>query len=82
MTTAERFTPYLSAIQVNAKNSIGGTPLHWAAEFGRKDVAELLLASKAEVNAKDITGATPFHAAATLKHEDVAELLRQHGGHD
>ena len=56
--------------------------MHWAAEFGRKDVAELLLASKAEVNAKDITGATPFHAAAALKHEDVAELLRQHGGHD
>jgi ankyrin repeat protein len=58
------------------------TPLHKAAYGGCKDVAELLLANKAEVNAKDTDGETPLHMAGAEEHEDVAELLRQHGGHE
>ena len=46
-----------------------------AASKGHKDVAELLLANKAEVNAKDNDGATPLHWAAHNGHKDVAELL-------
>ena len=42
---------------------------------GHKDVAELLLANKAEVNAKDNNGWTPLHLAAPKGHKDVAELL-------
>ena len=37
-------------------HNVGWTPLHWAAVNGHKDVAELLLANKAEVNAKDNNG--------------------------
>jgi ankyrin repeat protein len=51
------------------------TPLHRAAAYGHKNLAELLLANKAEVNAKDNKGKTPLHWAADNGNEDVAELL-------
>ena len=51
------------------------TPLHYAASEGHKDVAELLLASKAGVNARADNGWTPLHHAALEGHKDVAELL-------
>ena len=38
--------------------------MHYAAREGRKDVVELLLASKADVNAKSEDGWTPLHEAA------------------
>ena len=60
---------------VSSIDQWGETPLHWAADRGHKDVAELLLASKAEVNAKDSYSETPLHWAADFGHKDVAELL-------
>lgn len=71
-----------SKAEVNAKNDHGATPLHLAAAYGHKSVAELLLANKAEVNASDGNGLTPLHWASTRGHTDVAELLREHGGHE
>jgi len=53
----------------------GQTPLHVAAFNDRKDVAELLLASKADVNAKANNGSTPLHLAAAKGNKDVVELL-------
>jgi ankyrin repeat protein len=54
----------------------GATPLHWAAAMGHKDVAELLLANKADVNARNNNGLTPLHWAAMNDHNnDMAELL-------
>ena len=38
---------------VNAKDDNGWTPLHLAAENGRKEIAELLISKSADVNAKD-----------------------------
>jgi len=55
--------------------SSGATPLHYAAQEGHKDVAELLLANHADVNAKTFNGATPLHLAAQRGHKDVVELL-------
>src|SRR5580700_6635512 len=46
------------ALVFNTDNT-GSTPLHLAAFKGHKDVAELLLANKAEVNARMIAGETP-----------------------
>jgi ankyrin repeat protein len=43
-----------------------------------KDVAELLLAHKADVNAKSKGGFTPLHFAASEGHQDVAEVLLAH----
>ena len=74
---------------VLSKDTSGQTLLHWAAEKGQKNVAELLLANGADVNAEDsgITidpdnglngGYTPLHLAAKNGHKDVAELLLAH----
>lgn len=60
---------------VNARGAEGWTPLHLAAEEGRKDVAELLIAKGADMNARDAEGWTPLHWAAYFGHDDVVELL-------
>jgi len=57
------------------KDPYGETLLHLAASEGHTDVAELLLAQKADVNAKDIGNGTPLHWAAGTGNKDVAELL-------
>jgi Ankyrin repeats (many copies) len=53
-------------------------PLHLAAEFGRKDVAELLLANGADVEAKAYGGWTPLLQAVFGGHKDLVELLVAH----
>jgi ankyrin repeat protein len=74
---------------VFSKDARGSTLLHHAAIEGRKDVAELLLASKADVNAIDNDGGTPLMNAAaetagvSRSHQDgakqVMELLLDNG---
>ena len=65
---------------VNSQNSYGGeTPLHLAVEYGHKDVAELLLANKADVEAKTTYGGwTPLLNAVFGGHKDLVELLLAH----
>ena len=53
----------------------GQTPLYDAAQYGYKDIAELLIKYKANVNAKDKFGWTPLHAAVAEGHKEVAGLL-------
>ena len=55
-----------------------GTPLHYAASMGRKEVAEVLLAHGADVNARDDREQTPLHSAAYYKKLAVAEVLIAH----
>jgi ankyrin repeat protein len=62
---------------VNAKDKQGGTALHWAAEQGQKETAEILLNHKATINARDIYGQTPLWLAIAKRRDDVAELLRE-----
>jgi ankyrin repeat protein len=52
---------------VSSRDGPDDTPLHVAAQQGHKDVAELLLAKKAEVNARDKHGDTPLHVASASK---------------
>ena len=56
-----------------------GTPLHYAAWEGHKEIAELLIAKGADVNAKDKNSATPLHLAAEYDHKEIAELLIANG---
>ncbi|MBI5684164.1 MAG: ankyrin repeat domain-containing protein [Verrucomicrobia bacterium] len=65
---------------VNAKDDIGLTALHWAARWRNKGAARLLLANKADVNAKDNYGHTPVDAAEQNQNTEIAALLRSHGG--
>ena len=60
---------------VNARDSGGKAPLHWAALYGQKKVMELLLAEKADVNLLDGDGFTPLHWATTFDKKDAVELL-------
>ena len=60
---------------VNAKAS-NGTPLHLAATFGHKEIAELLIDKGVDVNAVGgLLGWTPLHWAAREGRKEVAELL-------
>src|SRR5271157_3731781 len=59
----------------NSKDEFGHTPLHYAGVFGHKEVAQLLLASKAEVNAKDNKGRTALHETVHAGNTELAKLL-------
>jgi len=70
---------------VNAKDESGSTPLHSAALFGHKEIAELLIAKGSNVNAKNDGGETPLDWASPSSrfpkgHPEIANLLRKHGG--
>ena len=73
----EAVKEYLAiGVNVNAKDEVyGGTPLHFAAYRGRKEVAEFLIAEGADVNAKRNNGWVPLHHAANKGHMEVVELL-------
>jgi ankyrin repeat protein len=64
---------------VNSQDSYAGqTPLHLAVKYGHEDVAELLLANKADVEAKANGGWTPLLNAVFGGHKDLVELLLAH----
>ena len=66
-------------IDVNCNTGSDWTPLHWAADRGHKEVAELLIESGAEVKKVDDRGWTPLHSAAERGHKEVAEILIESG---
>ncbi len=56
--------------------SKGDTPLHYAASYGHKDIAELLLSNRANVDAQDGIGRTSLcDAARGGRIEEVGMLL-------
>ncbi len=64
---------------VNAKDKRGMTPLHNAAYYGQRQVAEVLIAKGANVNETDTAGQTPLHIAANFGAKFVPELLLANG---
>jgi uncharacterized protein len=71
------------AADVNAVCSTGVnagvTPLMWAAAYGHRDVAELLIAHGANVKAGDHNGGTAYQFAEAKNHQDIMALLKDHG---
>jgi len=65
--------------KVNAKDSLGYTPLHLAVRNGHKDVAEVLLAHGADADAKGPGGMTPLHIAAHTGNQALARVLLAKG---
>jgi ankyrin repeat protein len=49
---------------VNTRDELQLTPLHWAAIYGKTEVAKLLIEKGADVNARDKNQRTPLHDAA------------------
>ena len=64
---------------VNAKDDIGSTSLHWAVYYNHKEIAELLIEKGAGMNEKNNTGATPLHFAIQKDDNEYAELLIEKG---
>ena len=60
---------------VFSKDENGATALLTAALGGHKDIAELLLANKADVNATNNYRMTPLHVSALKGYKDIAALL-------
>jgi hypothetical protein len=64
---------------VNARDRIGGTPLHTAVQNRNIELIELLLDEGADIDAKNNTGQTPLHLAVNYSQQDIAELLIEKG---
>ena len=56
------------------------TPLHQAAYYNRKEIAELLISRGADVNAFSKIIWTPLDVAVKRKHPEITDLLLKHGG--
>ena len=64
-----------AGVDVNVKDKIRGTPLHYAAAYGQKKIVELLIAAGSDVNLKDQEGKTSLHYAAVNGRKFIVELL-------
>ena len=60
---------------VNAKDSVGYTALHIAAEQGKVDAVLILLDCKAVVDDRDLRGRSGLHHATEKGHPDVVRVL-------
>lgn len=61
---------------VNANSVLGGyAPLHWAAQEGYLEMAELLIDAGADLNVRDDCGFSPLHKAVGENDTNMAKLL-------
>ena len=64
---------------VNVTDDQGGTPLHTAARCGDRDIANLLIGSRASPDSLDKIQRTPLHVACANGKLDVSRLLINRG---
>jgi ankyrin repeat protein len=65
--------------EVDAKDSKGNTPLHYAASIGNTQKAYWLMKYNADVDAQNKDGYTPLHLACKNGHTKLAEMLLDNG---
>ena len=68
-----------AALSETTWNSFGATPLHWAAQYGHRDIVKLLMDNGAKPDKKDILGRTPLQRTAEKGHTDLVKLLVDRG---
>ncbi|MGD8787012.1 MAG: ankyrin repeat domain-containing protein, partial [Phycisphaerales bacterium] len=64
---------------INARDRIGGTPLHTAVQNRNLELIELLLDEGADIDARNNSGQTPLHLAVNYSRQNIAELLIEKG---
>ena len=69
-----------SGFSVIATEKYGSSPLHRAADYGRTELAGLLIDKGADVKAKDDMFKTPLDLAEKSGHKNTVKLLTQNGG--
>jgi ankyrin repeat protein len=63
---------------VNAKDILGGTALHWAAINGHKETVAFLVANGADLSIRDAKfDSTPEGWAAEGQHDEIRNLLHR-----
>jgi ankyrin repeat protein len=75
-------------VDVNAKDGIGWTALHWVVRNGYRvdfkneniDVIRYLIENGADVNAKNDDGETPLDDAYIYGTDEIRQILRDAGG--
>ncbi len=63
---------------LNTTDDKGGTPLHWAAYYNRKDIAKLLLMQGADLYIKDKYGLTPIDVARINRKKEILKLFEMY----
>ncbi|XP_062513154.1 myotrophin-like [Corticium candelabrum] len=66
-------------VDLNKELINGRMAIHFAADYGQKDVIEYLITRKADVNIPDKHGITPLLAAVFEDHAECVRLLIQNG---
>jgi len=65
-------------VLLESRDDAGETPLHWAAFWGRVEVADFLIAKGAELHARDHAGRIPLDYAIAHGRDEMVVLLRHH----
>lgn len=70
------FVNFQSGADINAKDMLKMTALHWAAQHGHHSVAETLIKHGADVHALSKFDKTPFDIAADTQNTELMLLLQ------
>ena len=65
-----------SGAEINAKDMLKMTALHWAAQHAHQGVVQTLLKHGADVHALSKFDKTPFDIAVDIQHTDLMLLLQ------
>ena len=68
-------------VNIEARTSVGKTPLHLACYFNQAQCTEALLQNGADRGALDNKGQTPLDLASMMGHRQVLQLLERSGQH-
>ena len=68
-----------SALDLNCKDEMGSTPLHWACYSGSENVVTFLLSLNVNTSVEDNEGSTPMHLAVLSEKVRIVKRLLQSG---